>query len=439
MLDSTLAAEVFKTIENKRIDEKFKDYQDFFTQNIMKNAGRRESSRLLDLFKDFRQCPEYFDSFSHCFVLETEKTTKICINDSSGQHIWRLSEVGYDEKRQKNLKLHPDPQKIIKTLKISGKTEPLELNDFSEYEISHEKIIEKFLSQQKTLELFEAEKISLPTKKSFIGAVHEIKESWVLKNYRRFIGMLGCLDLDSTDNLQKVKLSFKTFLETYDNFSSTSTFLTSVLYLPTPESTSETMNPVQSYSEAFSSYLKSSGDLLSDSIFFPVSCKGLIEKYSKVVYKDFKIFQGVISSPSFLTSHQLPSLVDFVKDSDCVLLWNQRLNDPESKKVPILVNVLKDLNKNVLVVTPLSKNVARVNVFFLGGLSRPLLDGMVVAVEQLSVMVQFTVFLYHETFSHRFELWKAKSRFLAETVFLSSEQRIKTDELICLFDSRFSE
>ena len=435
MNDEEFRIDVFKALENRRTESRFKESSVYFFQCIMQITGCSDSDKRRVKEEVLKGSSDYFDCFCHYSVIERQRETNIVVNNSLCQRFWKLKEIGYDSLPKSTQALNlPQVPTDLHLKQVPDSPSALESSEDLEALQSFHQILQKFSSQKSIHKSFTPQ--AKPINSSPQGQACDLSDPY-LCNYRRLVTMLGSLDLDSTDNLVKSTKPTKNLIKVFKSLPNTSTYSTSLLYLATPECISQSMDPVQSYSENFSNFLASAGRMIEKFDLVPESCRRSVDRFGKVLFKDFEIFESVLTSPAFCVVGG--ELRDFVQEANCVVLWNQRLNDPDSKKVPSLVGELKEMDKMVIVVTPIGRSIVRVSLEYNKKRVGPLVSDMVVSVDQLFNFIQFTVYVAFEECSQRFEFWKAKTRALNDCVLASSEQRININEMVCLFEQQRSE
>ena len=430
MTDHDFRIEVFKALDSKKTESRFKESSIYFFQCIMRITGDINSNKRRVKEEVLNNSAEFFDCFCHYSVIENQRETNIVVNNSLGQRFWKLKEIGYDSLPSRNLPLNLPPVPTAVQYKQLPEDSPAISPSYTSENLqSFNLISQKFSSQKSIQESFKPQSRSLNSSPQ--GQSSDLSKSY-LYNYRRLITMLGSLDLDSTDNLVRSNKSTRSLVKVFKNLPNMSNFNTCLLYLATPECINECMDSVQSYSENFSNFLKSAGEVVEGKDIVHESCRGLVERFGKVLFKDFEIFESVLTCPAFCGNGG--DFRDFVREANCVVLWNQRLNDPDSKKVPSLVGELREMDKMVVVVTPIGKSIVRVNLEYSKKRIGPIVSDMVVSIDQLFKFIQFSVYVAFEEFNQRFELWKAKTKALNDCVLSSSEQRININDMVCLFE-----
>ena len=78
----------------------------------------------------------------------------------------------------------------------------------------------------------------------------------------------------------------------------------------------------------------------------------------------------------------------YVKDCQYIILWNQRANDPNTLKMPVLLEHINLKRKTVIILTPLPNRLVKINIQ--GEEIGPILSNMVVPLDILSLLIPYT-------------------------------------------------
>jgi hypothetical protein len=116
-----------------------------------------------------------------------------------------------------------------------------------------------------------------------------------------------------------------------------------------------------------------------------------VDKYGAVLYSSGLWWELISISPA-LSNSPAESLAQVVGKNRIALLWNQRANDPYSLKLPNLLEHPALIKISVILITPISEGLLRVNIFKRSETrSGPLMNDMVISHLHLPKLVIATV------------------------------------------------
>lgn len=435
LMDAELKIEVLKAVESRRIEDKVRNFQSYLYDLLFSMVGKACKDKCSGLGKDWDDCIEFHTENIHGSFIETEDCLKILIKNSTGEYLWALKEViSANNKRKVEEKLKID------VIECENKHVSLEAADSVVKELNETvgdevrcPIFDKFCKQEEICGEF-----YLGVRESGFGGkkcgegCEQSRKSGKSDLFRRITTQLSYLNPDSAGFLFKIDKDCNKDIVKFDSLPFAVMYSVKIIYLPTIEtSPSDSMSSIQPYSSSYKKFLNSLGRTLTESDPYPASCEKILKKYTKGIYKDHKLFELIYTSPSLFPENLSVDLLDFAEFGHLIVLWNQRLNDPNSLKQPLVLDSLNTLQKPIIVITPISKKIVKIKTFNLA--SGLLVDNMVISCKAISKLLAFTVHLANYKFSQRFSLWKNKFNYLKELAFSTPQERLSIRELMWIF------
>lgn len=213
---------------------------------------------------------------------------------------------------------------------------------------------------------------------------------------RLLLGTFGLLGASEISRLLAVEseLAYK-YADELDSIPQKQMLILPILYISYPECNErEALSNQNSFSDAFKMFIQELGaNINQKNADFEVfrNAAPYVEKYGAVLYSSGLWWELISISPA-ISNVPEDSLAQVVGKSRIALLWNQRANDPYSLKLP---NLLEHpvLNKiSVILITPISEGLLRVNIFKRSETkSGPLMNDMVISHLHLPKLVIATV------------------------------------------------
>lgn len=427
LLDAELKFEILKAVETRRIEDKVRNFQNYLHDHIFSKVGKLCRDKCAGLNQDFEDSVEFHTENIHGCFIENDKEIQVVVKNSTGEYFWKIREVLSKENSKKiEERLKIDLIQNEKNCNQVNTQENIEIS-LSEFEQNH-RIFDKFNNQQSICTNFQ----TFSSLKKPPQLQNPVPNTNSLKIFRKLITQHGYLDLNSPGFFFNIDKSSNSAIKQYTSLPTSTLYSVKLIYLPTIETSSiDCMSQAQPYSNSYQNFLNHLGTVLTELDPCPPTCQKVLKKYKKGIFRDLGLFETIFTSPSLFNEDFKIDLLDFVEFGQYIVIWNERMNDKESLKVPGIVGSLIVLQKPIVVITPICEDIVKINSFNLeNGL---LVDGMVISCKALWKILLFSVHFANQKFSQRFSIWKNRFNYLKELAVKTSRERLSIGDLTWIF------
>jgi hypothetical protein len=393
-----------KVLENSNyIDQEFSQLIVAFVLNNLARRFRSETGLTLSSYYK----PTMSNFYKKHFIIGTSfisayhnlEENGFFIRNPSGLYSWKIKKCGVRPAENKHFDLA-----LISPFEVKQELrKDMSLELFNDLDSKNQDLFENFQKKfnfQHSVKRKTREKV----KRDDNYTPHKFECTF----HRSFLGQLGLLEASghvSFINNEK----FSKISPVIDSINEKELIKFPLFYLETPEDNEIKALSEKSYHKTFQIFLNALGSLITKESLVFSHFSGVVNRFKKVLYCNLDLFESLVVFPDIAVRHKKDwVLSDFTSISNAVVLWNQRLNDQYSNKVPDFLNLI-DLNKlMVVILTSINEDITKVNIFGAGKRAGPLLDLMVVPNEQLAVLLHFTVYNHVSTLKARANIWKHK-------------------------------
>lgn len=237
----------------------------------------------------------------------------------------------------------------------------------------------------------------------------EIKSNKFECNFHRsFLGQLGLIGTEGEVVFMNNE-KFSKLISFFDSINEKELIQFPLVYLETPEdSETKAMTP-KSYHKTFNNFIYALGSLITKESLMYSHFSNIINRFKKVVYCNMELFESIVIMPDIAVKHKKNWVLnDIISISNIIVIWNQRINDRYSNKIPDLIKSI-DLNKfMIILLTSINDDLTKINILGTGKKSGPLTDMIVVPNEYLPKLLHLTIYSHVSTFKTRKNIWKHK-------------------------------
>ena len=213
--------------------------------------------------------------------------------------------------------------------------------------------------------------------------------------HRVFLSQLGLLEPENIGKLIPIPMETASeHIEAIDRILEKEYIIFPVFYLSTPEDKEKAIISRHSnFTKQFQNFLNNLGVVLAEPENKLKHLSGIITKFDKIIYKSCTLFESIVIAPALFSSNKF-NFLGLVSRFPVIVLWNQRANDPCSKKIPNIIEYINQETTIVIVLSCISDHLLRVNIY--GGKKKtgPLLDQMIVPDNLLPKLLQVTIYNY---------------------------------------------
>ena len=121
--------------------------------------------------------------------------------------------------------------------------------------------------------------------------------------------------------------------------------------------------------------------------------------------------------------------------SQQVVLWNQRLTDFGSGKIPTILSKFDMNDKTVIILTPITTGLIKVGIHGRYRNRGPLLDRMIISEKMLPVLLLHTVYNIQFNFASRYKNCTVKLMHLARSSASLYQSEHRLNQLMTLFEN----
>jgi len=289
----------------------------------------------------------------------------LVIRNPMGKYFWKAELVYSKEPQPKDqlqlsMTVHP-PKPQPRNSGDSEQKEELDSNLNESEKTLFQELKSTMEAQEKTCNAFK-EEVRFEDSHFRVNSQKE----FLPKSYRLLLTHLGLFNQENLESFIALEgQELKTKIIELDSISDKECISLPVLYLKTPESKdTEVLASPDYYSRMFQQFLPQLGVLLDNShinigIFSQVA--SYIRSFSSVLYTSHYYYELVSLFPGLIPGES--TLQDLLKEREIVVLWNERANDPHSKKFPSLLEHPVLAKKVCILLTPLQKDLVKVNIW----------------------------------------------------------------------------
>jgi hypothetical protein len=228
-----------------------------------------------------------------------------------------------------------------------------------------------------------------------------------LKKFRNLISELGFIEQKPNSPFQ---LCDPLIPSSLDEIPEKVQIIFPIFYISSPEDPEPLiMSASPTCSKEFEIFLSTTGVLISETS-PPILTSSKLEKYKKLIYKNYQNFESIAVFPGLLGPNSKISFIDLIGLSSIIVLWNQRATDPYSKKDPSILSQIHD--KAVIILTPIGLNLISVSIHSLKTPQGPLIHNMIVPQSIVSKLLAYTIYTNTTTYAARHNIWKQRKDFI---------------------------
>lgn len=244
--------------------------------------------------------------------------------------------------------------------------------------------------------------------------------SYENKSYRVLLSQFGLFHDEILQNLAVVEGDVTKYINELDQIFNKSQMIVPIIYLENSES--KIFDNQEGYSERFVKFLNNLGIVLTDKhanieIFSKIS--NSIRNFKKVIYSSDNFNEILFVSPCM--SENISDTLDY--DSSLVV-WNERANDRNSRKIPSIIKSKSFRKKKVILLMPFGVDIVNVKRF--GEITEgPLLDEMNITIDMLPELLMRTLVNNSSNFKMRVKSMEKRIEILTRM----TEEIMATDEL----------
>lgn len=407
--DSEIKEEFFsKVFDNiKYIDKEFIGFiSSFILNNLARSYNKQTGLNLSSLCEQSisnMQRKHFIVANSIISAFQTESETGFVIRNPCGQYSWKLKMVLCKPKKLISFKIP-----ILKSApQLSSQPEK------GKNSVSDQLFADLDPDLKKTFQTFSKkfdfqQSVHSPRKSNYSTKPIIYNKKTDCTFHRTFLGQTGLLET-SEHVTPLTHEQFSKILTVIDSINEKELITYPLIYLESPEDTESKILTNKVFSSVFSSFVLSLGSVLSKDKLVFKHFSHIVNKYKRVIYKNFELFEALIVVPGIAELNQkIENFAKLIEKFRVLVLWNQRFNDFYSKKTPALLENI-DLSKHfVIMLSPISDQVTRVEFFENTHKTGPLSNLIVVPNEALGKMLNFTVYNYLTSQNTRVNIWNHK-------------------------------
>lgn len=404
--DTTARYQLFETLAILKNFERDKEYTLLVESYIMNYAGKflpeirfpfNNNSIITPTIwgsESSRPIKNYlYKSDTLLSIYNVENGVVIIIRNKTGKFVWKFVPVIGPAGKKKLNKFEMKKVEILKSPKFLT-SEPAKVNELiKDLKISevvkYEKFLRLFKKSEKNVHNFTYEEKT---------RVQEtpVPELINLSSHRALFSGLGMFNPDLITDLSVLTgPSVDQLIEELDNIIDNELYIFPILYLHTPESPEWELTIKQdSYPIEFITLINSFGLHLTQkslNIGVSLSIQEIVGKYGGLIYNKEYYFETVALTPALFNNDVQVKLEDLLNKNQITVIWNQRYAQPDTLKVPFIVKRQIFLKKTLVLLTPLTNFIVRVNFYGSNCGTGPLVDNMIVPVYLLGKLICMTV------------------------------------------------
>lgn len=409
--DSDLRFDILKVIENRKKIEKFCVLAECIQFNLMNNlkrprideTGINMASMKPPSINSTRR--HYLNSGSVLSFFEGLGTMGITCRNPIGIYEWKLRMITTKPTKSQQFVLPTHSVQKNERYHIKSAPEIAEelFVGLSEREKNIFLIQDRLFKAQKKVKPVVSERIKTSV---YRNSIYKKTPSF----HRVFLSQLGLLDLENTGNLIPVKREdVENLFTRIDKILEKELVVFPVFYLATPEDKEvNIISSNNSFTLSFQKFLNSLGTSLTSNANQLKHLDQYISKFETIIYKSTALFESIAVAPALITSKKF-NFLGLASKFPVIVLWNQRLNDPNSNKIPNIIEFVKLQTTAVIVLTSISEELIRVNVYGGAKMVGPLINQMVVPVSLLPKLLMMSVYKYETSIASHTSAWEERT------------------------------
>ena len=435
----SVISELLLLFEERKLVEKIKGFIDYLKFTLFNHSGRLFGSYSGVLLNSLRS-KESTAKVNHMFYegnmvlsyTENLDHTSLLISNAFGTFSWRIRAPIYTYTQTRDVKFDMN----VYDNSTAGTT-PIELEGTDVDSLMHDLTYEEqqMLLDYKSLYTIQANRSSQNKHTKPIKPKVSAHISNKQQIFRQFLGTLGFLELDKISQMIPFDSANNRHIENIQLISEKLLSMFTVFYLPTPEAKEEEIINLQvSYSLAFQSFLNSLGSIITSDQTNTQSYSETLRIYKKGIYQSFTNFESLVLSPAISTCENNRDFLEIMK-SQLIVLWNQRLTDCFSGKLPTIMSAFDMNDKTVIILTPITTGLIKVGIHGRYRNKGPLFDRMIISEKMLQVLLLHTIYNIQFNFTSRYKNYSFKLLQLAKASALLYQRGHRLNQLITLFDN----
>ena len=438
--NQTIMSELLLLFEERKNVERIKGFIDYLKFTLFNHSGRLFQNYSGEMLNSLR-CKESTAKFNHMIYegnsllsyTENNENLSLIIRNAFGTFSWRMSPPIYAYKLAENCKFDMEVYNNSTALPTQTELEPNDM-DILIHDLSYEEK-EKF-AEYKNLYMTQVQRLSqnniikpIKTKDSGINISNKPHV------FRQFLGTIGFLELDKNPQMIAFNSTHNQSIESLQMIPEKLLSVFPVFYLPIPEAKEEEIINLQSsYSLSFQSFLNSLGSVISLDQTNIQSYTETLKIHKQGIYQSFTNFETLAVSPAISRDANKEDFLEIMK-SQQVVLWNQRLTDFGSGKIPTILSKFDMNDKTVIILTPITTGLIKVGIHGRYRNRGPLLDRMIISEKMLPVLLLHTVYNIQFNFASRYKNCTVKLMHLARSSASLYQSEHRLNQLMTLFEN----